>query len=72
MKNDLNLLDADKRRLTKFKNSKTERLQELEDKVKKIEIFEVVNSEKLVMALTKKDYQLSEMRKSEEHFESRL
>jgi len=26
MKNDLNLLDADKRRLTKFKNSKTERL----------------------------------------------
>ena len=59
MKCDINLLDADKRRLTKFKNSKTDRLLELESKVKKIEIFEVVDSEKLVTALTKKDMQLN-------------
>ena len=44
----------------------------MEEKVKKIEIFEVVDSEKLVMALTKKDIELNQMKKSEEHFESRL
>ncbi len=72
MKQDLNLLDADKRRLTKFKNSKTDRLLELESKVKKIEIFDAVDSEKLVMALTKKDMQLTKMKMSEEHFEDRI
>ena len=72
MKQDLNLLDADKRRLTKFKNSKTDRLLELESKVKKIEIFDAVDSEKLVMALTKKDMQLNKMKTSEEHFEDRI
>ena len=72
MKQDLNLLDADKRRLTKFKNSKTDRLLELESKVKKIEIFDAVDSEKLVMALTKKDMQLNKMKMSEEHFEDRI
>ena len=55
LKNDLKLLDADKRRLTKFKTSKTERLADLEAKVKKIEVFDVIDSERLVMALAKKD-----------------
>lgn len=59
LRSELKLLDAEKRRLTKFKTSKTERLTELEDKVKKIEVFEVVDSEKLVMALTRKDMHLT-------------
>lgn len=53
LKNDLMLLDADKRRLIKFKTSKTERLAELEAKVKKIEVFEVIDSERLVNILAK-------------------
>jgi hypothetical protein len=72
MRRDMKLLDADKRRLTKFKTNKTDRLTELEEKVKKIEVFEVVDSQKLVMALTSKDIQLTQMKKSELHFEERL
>ncbi len=49
-----------------------ERLKELEAKVKKVEVFDVIDSDRLVNALTKRDEQLTSLRNSEQHFEARL
>lgn len=49
-------MDAERCRLQKFKSSKVDRLKDLEDKVKKIDVFENIDGDKLVAALTKKDF----------------
>jgi len=54
-------LENERGRLAKFKSSKAEKLKELEDKVKKIDLFENIDGDKLIAALTKKDLQLKEM-----------
>jgi len=54
-------LENERGRLAKFKSSKAEKLKELEDKVKKIDLFENIDGDKLIAALTKKDQQLKEM-----------
>ncbi len=55
MKEELKQLDAERGRLAKFKSSKAEKLKELEDRVKKIDLFENIDGDKLLTALTKKD-----------------
>lgn len=48
-------LEADRCRLMKFKASKVDRLKDLEDKVKKIDVFQNIDGDKIIQALTKKD-----------------
>jgi hypothetical protein len=48
-------VDAEICRLKKFKSSKVDRLKDLEDRVKQIDVFENIDSDKLVSALTQKD-----------------
>lgn len=55
MKEEIKNIDAERGRLAKFKSGKVEKLKELEDKVKKIDIFDNIDSDKLIVALTKKD-----------------
>lgn len=55
MKNDMKELENERGRLAKFKSSKAEKLKELEDKVKKIDLFENIDGDKLIAALSKKD-----------------
>ena len=62
MKEEIKNIDAERGRLQKFKNGKVEKLKELEDKVKKIDIFDNIDSDKLVAALTKKDAQLRDLK----------
>ena len=40
--------------------------------MKKVEVFDVIDSDRLVNALTKRDEQLISLRNSEQHFEARL
>lgn len=65
MKEELKQLDAERGRLAKFKSSKAEKLKELEDKVKKIDLFENIDGDKLLTALTKKDQQLKDLQLSQ-------
>ena len=55
LKEEIRDVEADRSRLIKYKMSKSERLKELEDQVKKIEIFDNIDTDKLLIALTKKD-----------------
>ena len=55
LKEEIRDVEADRSRLNKYKTSKSERLKELEDQVKKIELFDNIDTDKLLMALTKKD-----------------
>lgn len=68
----MKVIEADRSRLLKYKSSKAERLKELEDKVKKIEIFENIDSDKLLAALHRKTEKLKELDGVQEGFESRL
>ena len=61
LKEDIKELEAERGRLAKFKSSKAEKLKELEEKVKKMDLFENIDGDKLIAALTKKDQQLKEM-----------
>lgn len=62
MKEEIKQIDAERGRLNKFKSSKVEKLKELEDKVKKIDLFDNIDSDKLLIALSKKDAQLNELK----------
>jgi hypothetical protein len=55
-------LEADRERLAKYKNSKAQRLKDLEDRVKKADVFENIDSEKLINVLGKKDNELRELK----------
>ena len=55
-------LEADRERLAKYKNSKAQRLKDLEDRVKKADVFENIDTEKLINVLGKKDTELKELK----------
>lgn len=46
-------IESDRQRLAKYKVSKADRLKELEDKIKNFEVYENVDTEKLVNVLTR-------------------
>lgn len=48
-------VEAERSRLSKYKNSKAQRLKELEDQNNKNEIFQNVDTDKLIQILSKKD-----------------
>lgn len=61
LKEEIRDVEADRSRLNKYKTSKQERLRELEDQVKKIELFDNIDTDKLLMALIKKDKQIKNL-----------
>jgi len=48
-------VEADRQRLYKYKNSKQEQLKELTNKIKKFEVYENIDTDKLINVLGKKD-----------------
>ena len=62
LQEEMKKLEADRERLAKYKNSKAQRLKDLEDRVKKADVFENIDSEKLINVLGKKDNELRELK----------
>ena len=48
LQEEMKKLEAERERLAKYKNSKAQRLKDLEDRVKKQEVFENIDIEKLI------------------------
>ena len=48
-------VESDRQRLYKYKHNKADRLKELEDKIKKFEVYENIDTDKLINVLGKKD-----------------
>jgi chromosome segregation ATPase len=65
-------IEADRQRLSKYKVSKAERLKELEDKIKNYEVYENVDTEKLVQVLVKQDNEVKDLRSVAKNCENRI
>jgi hypothetical protein len=72
LQEEMKVIEADRARLVKYKSSKAERLKELEEKVKKIEIFDNIDTDKLLGALHKKTEKLKNLGGLQETFETKL
>jgi len=68
----MKVIEADRARLTKYKTTNGERRKELEEKVKKIEIFDNIDTDKLLGALHKKTEKLKSLHGVQETFETKL
>ena len=67
LQEEMKKLEAERERLAKYKNSKAQRLKDLEDRVKKQEVFENIDIEKLIDLLGKKDTELKNLKESGEN-----
>ena len=65
-------MEQDKTRLNKFKNSGASRLKELEDKIKKFEVYDNVDTEKLIQALDKRAQEVESLRSVADNFNKKL
>ena len=65
-------VEADRQRLYKYKHQKAERLKELEDKIKKFEVYENIDTDKLISVLDKKDKEVTELRNVANNYTSNL
>lgn len=65
-------VEADRQRLVKYKHSKAERLKELEDKIKKFEVYENIDTDKLISVLGKKDEECRALSSIAENFTHQL
>ena len=55
-------VEAERQRLYKYKHSKAERLKELEDKIKKYEVFDNIDTDKLIQVLDRKTKEAAQLR----------
>ena len=62
--------EADRQRLAKYKASKADRLEELEGKVKSIETYAQVDTDKLVGVLVKQDKEAISLRATAKNCEN--
>lgn len=65
LKEEIKGIDAERVRLLNFKTSQYDRLKELEVKVNKYDLFDNVDTDKLLMALARKDAQLSDIKSTQ-------
>ena len=65
-------VEADRQRLYKYKHSGSERLKELEDKIKKFEVYENIDTDKLIAVLDKKDKEVTGLRNIADNFTAKL
>ena len=64
--------EGDRVRLQQYKSNKAQRLEELEGKVRKFEVLENVNLEKLIDTLGNKEKELGKLREVEKIFTTRI
>ena len=62
LKEEIRHIDAERIRLQNFKSTQYQRLKELEIKNHKAELMEVIDTDKLLMALSSKDQQLRDLK----------
>ena len=72
LKDDLRKSESDRIRLSQYKTTKAQRLEELESKVRKFEVMENINLEKLIDALGSKEKQIIKLKDIEKNFTERL
>ena len=65
-------VEADRQRLYKYKHNKAERLKELEDKIKKFEVYENIDTDKLINVLSKKDDECRQLQGIADHFTDQI
>jgi len=65
-------VEADRQRLYKYKHSKAERLKELEDKIKKFEVYENIDTDKLINVLGKKDDECRRLQSIADNFNQQI
>ena len=65
-------IDAERERLAKYKNSKSQRLKDLEEKTRREDVYDNIDTEKLVNQLTKKDAELKRMQDLERYAAMRV
>ena len=61
-------VEADRQRLYKYKHNKAERLKELEHKIKKFEVYENIDTDKLINVLGKKDEECKQLQSIAQNF----
>ena len=61
LQEEMKKVEADRQRLYKYKHSKAQRLKELEDKIKKFEVYENIDTDKLINVLGKKDEECKQL-----------
>ena len=69
LKDDLRKSESDRIRLNQYKTNKSQRLEELEGKVRKFEVMENINLEKLIDALSAKDKEINKLKDIEKNFD---
>jgi hypothetical protein len=72
LQEEMKKVEADRARLYKYKHSKAERLKELEEKIKKYEVYENIDTDKLINVLDKKDKEVSQLKNIADNFTNRL
>ena len=72
MKDDLRRSESDRIRLNQYKTNKSQRLEELEGKVRKFEVLENINLEKLIDTLGSKEKEIMKLKDLEKNFDQRL
>lgn len=72
LKDDLRKSESDRIRLSQYKTTKAQRLEELESKVRKFEVMENINLEKLIDALGKKERQITKLKDVEKNFNEKV
>ena len=72
LQEEMKKVEADRQRLYKYKHSKAERLKELEDKIKKFEVYENIDTDKLINVLGKKDDECKQLQGIAENFTTQI
>jgi hypothetical protein len=62
LQDEMKNLDQERERLAKYKASKAQRLKDLEDRIKKQDVYDNIDTEKLINVLGKKEGELKELR----------
>jgi len=72
LKEDLRKSEGDRIRLNQYKASKAQRLEELEGKVRKFEVLENINLEKMIDSMVTKEKEIKQLKAVENNFNSKL
>ena len=72
LKEDLRKSESDRIRLAQYKTTKAQRLEELEGKVRKFEVMDNINLEKLIDALGSKEKQIVKLKEIESKFNEKV
>ena len=72
LQEEMKTVEADRQRLYKYKHSQTSRLKELEDKIKKFQVFDNIDLDKLLHVLERKDKEVTQLRAVADTFTQKI